>query len=237
MHIQKDYLKQKFQNSKETYTKCAILQQTMQDILWNLLQEHKESLGEVLELGIGNGILSQKIIKHYKPTRYIGIDLVNFALENIEFIQADFEMIEHIKALKEKKFDLILSNAALQWSNQRVLLPKLSAFLKENGILLFSTFGSDNFKELKTLFGLSLDYLELQEYPHLLSDFKILNSFEHTQTLHFNNPLSVFKHLKVTGVNALKPNFTLTKAHLNAYTEQFQNHLTYHMLFLLAQKS
>lgn len=237
MQIQKDYLQKRFCDAKTTYAKNATIQYAMQETLWSLLQKHKQgNLKKVLELGIGNGNLSQKIIKHYKPTHYIGIDFVDFSLKNVEFIQADFETIEHIEALRGEKFELIVSNAALQWSNQRILLPQLSTFLEQKGILLFSTFGKDNFKELRTLFNVGLDYLSLHDYGQILSDLDCKESFMQTTALHFESPLAVFKHLKHTGVNALKQNFTLTKAHLNAYATQFKNCLTYNMLFLLAQK-
>ena len=237
--MQKSLIKQRFHAAKATYSKNAILQNAMQDILWNLLQTHcSKDLGNILELGAGNGILSQKIAQTHSFSRFLAVDLVDFSKEfqesGITFIQADFETL-NLESFG-MNFDLILSNAALQWSNQRALLPKLSALLNTKGILLFSTFGKENFKELRALFNVGLAYLELEDYPPLLEGCEILESFRQTHILHFSSALEVFQHLKNTGVNATKEHFRLTKAHLNAYTERFQHNLTYDMLFILAKK-
>ncbi|MBX7491049.1 methyltransferase domain-containing protein [Helicobacter turcicus] len=242
--LQKDCIKRRFYNSKITYKKNATIQYAMQETLLKLLKEHvsiriNNSLGTLLELGCGNGDFSKAIIKSYLFESYYAIDLVDFSSafvdSNITFIQGDFEHLDSILP-NALRFDCILSNAALQWGNQHTLLPFLSKKLKKGGILLFSTFGKSNFKELKTLFNLSLDYLDLQDYSELLCDCKILDSFECVQNLQFENPLNVFKHLKNTGVNALKSHFALTKAHLNLYEKRFQNVLTYHTLFVCAKK-
>ena len=241
--MQESLIKQRFHAARETYHKNAIIQNAMQDVLWNLLQS-RENLGNVLELGAGCGILSKKIAQTHTFSRFLAVDLVDFTEsfahfatpsgQKIEFIQANFENIT--QNILDIRFDVISSNAALQWSNQRALLPKLSALLHTNGILLFSTFGKQNFKEMRAMFNVGLEYLELEDYPPLLENCKILESFKQTRVLQFNSALEVFKHLKNTGVNATKEHFRLTKTHLSAYAEKFSNKLTYDMLFILAQK-
>lgn len=236
--LHKDCIQKRFQTSKATYKQSAKIQNAMQKTLLALFKKHTpNNLESVLELGCGNGDFSKKIMESFLCKDYYALDLVDFSSDfvdsNICFLQGDFEHLDSI--LPNLNFNCILSNAALQWSNQRALLPQLSQRLKPNGILLFSTFGTNNFKELKELFCLSLDYLNLQDYPKLLENCEILDSFESTQTLHFDSSLNVFKHFQNTGVNALKQNFTLTKAHLKAYETRFQNTLTYHILFICAK--
>lgn len=237
---QKDYIKKRFHSSRTTYKKNAKVQNAMQKTLLNLLKKHlqHQDLKSLLELGCGNGDLSKTIAKSFLFENYYAIDLVDFSSEfidsNIHFLQGDFEDLDSILP-NSLRFDCIISNAALQWSNQDRLLPLLSKKLKKDGILLFSTFGRNNFQELKELFNLGLDYLELKNYFILLSNCEILDAFEHVKTLRFNSPLDVFKHLQSTGVNALKSHFNLTKAHLNAYEKKFQNTLTYHTLFICAK--
>ncbi|MCI5968864.1 methyltransferase domain-containing protein [Helicobacter sp.] len=236
--LQKDSIQKRFHTAKATYKQNANIQNGMQKTLLALLKKHAPNhLESVLELGCGNGDFSKKIMESFLCKDYYALDLVDFSSDfvdsNICFLQGDFEHLDSL--LPSLKFNCILSNAALQWSNQRTLLPLLSQRLKPNGILLFSTFGTNNFKELKELFGLSLDYLDLQDYPILLENCEILECFESTQILRFNSPLEIFKHLQNTGVNALKRNFTLKKAHLKEYETRFQNALTYHILFICAK--
>ncbi|WP_299546101.1 methyltransferase domain-containing protein [uncultured Helicobacter sp.] len=237
---QKDYIKKRFQTAKATYKQHATIQNLMQKSLLSLLKKRlpHNRLGSILELGCGNGDFSKTLAKSFLFEKYYALDLVDFSSEfahsKICFLQGDFEHLDSILP-HHLSLDCVISNAALQWGNQRILLPLLSKRLNQNGILLFSTFGKNNFKELKELFNLSLDYLSLQDYPALLEHCEILDSFEFTKTLHFNSPQEVFKHLKNTGVNALKSHFALTKTHLKTYEERFQNTLTYHALFICAK--
>lgn len=233
----KDNIKSGFLKAKETYNNNAIVQDFMRSWLFNALKKYqnKRHLGAILELGCGGGELYSKIAKHYTFSHYCAIDLVDFSknFKKATFIQGDFENLE---LLKHQSFDIILSNAALQWSNQREFLPQLLAHLNKQGILLFSTFGKENYKQFRTLFNIGLEYLSLQDYREIFDSCTILESFEMTKTLKFSSAKEVFKHLQNTGVNTLERNFILKKEHLKKYSENFANILTYHMLFLLVEK-
>lgn len=236
----KSHIQKSFAASSDTYKHHATLQYAMQNTLMALLKQYAlQPLDLVLELGCGNGDLGKRLEASFAFRHYYAIDLVDFSREflgsKICFLQGDFEALDCLLPAN-LHFSCILSNAALQWSNQRRLLPLLVQKLQRGGILLFSTFGEGNFQELKELFNLGLAYLSLQDYPTLLGDCEILDSFEEIQTLSFANPLEVFRHLQNTGVNALAQNFILKKAHLRDYEKRFHNHLTYHMLFICAKK-
>lgn len=69
-----------------------------------------------------------------------------------------------------------------QWFND---LDKISLIYKNilnsDGILAFSTFSKENFKEIKNLTGLSLEYKSLDEITKIFEkNYKILHSEEFT---------------------------------------------------------
>lgn len=79
--------------------------------------------------------------------------------------------------LSKQKFDLITSNASLQWLDLKQVLPTLANMLNEKGILLLSTFGKMNLKEIKQSTGLGLKYFSTKELEQIFkpyfSDIKI----------------------------------------------------------------
>ncbi|EDO9528420.1 peroxide stress protein YaaA [Campylobacter coli] len=138
--------------------------------------------------------------------------------------------------LSKQKFDLITSNASLQWLDLKQVLPTLANMLNKKGILLLSTFGEMNLKEIKQSTSLGLKYFSTKELEQIFkpyfSDIKIT---EEIVNLEFQNALEVFRHLKLSGVNSLGF-YRLNKQFLKEFEEKFQNKLTYHPIFILCKK-
>ena len=103
------------------------------------------------------------------------------------------------------KVDLIISNAMFQWfSNLDKVLEYYGTLLNQGGTIAFSTFSPENFKEIREITGLALDYKTIDEIRSILEKFfevVYLETFEYK--LNFNNPLEILAHMKNTGVNSL----------------------------------
>ncbi|EMC9373765.1 malonyl-[acyl-carrier protein] O-methyltransferase BioC, partial [Campylobacter lari] len=65
--------------------------------------------------------------------------------------------------------------------------------------------------------------------------FKIIKVKEELKELKFDHTLELFRHLKLSGVNALSDKFFISKVFLKNYEKEFQNTLTYHPLFFMCQ--
>lgn len=93
---------------------------------------------DVIDLGCGTGELTGKLAAKLSDAHILGIDssveMLNkadaFRTENLSF---ELRTIEE-QIATDQKWDLIFSNAAIQWvENHRVLLPKIISKLKPNG--------------------------------------------------------------------------------------------------------
>ncbi|MFH1753035.1 MAG: malonyl-ACP O-methyltransferase BioC [Candidatus Omnitrophota bacterium] len=114
-----------------------------------------ESFGSILDIGCGTGNFT-RLLKTKFP--YAGITAMDISRDmlkiaraklrdgGIEFLEEDAETV----AL-DKRFDLISSNATLQWMED--LDRSLASYrhmLREDGMIWFSIFGRDTFCELNT---------------------------------------------------------------------------------------
>ncbi len=67
----------------------------------------------------------------------------------------------------------------------------------------------------------------------LTKHFTILLLEEEIMNLSFPTSLDVFRHLRLSGVNALSQNGFIGKNMLCEYEDRFKNHLTYHPIYML----
>ncbi|EAL1636611.1 malonyl-ACP O-methyltransferase BioC [Campylobacter jejuni] len=200
------------------------------EILKNLRISHFE---KVFEFGCGRGELSKKLQNFITFDEYLKNDILDFK-ENSSILIFDMNEIAK-QDLSKEKFDLIVSNATLQWLDLKRIIPSLRDMLNQNGILLLSTFAEQNLKEIKQSTGFGLNYFSLNELEQI---FKVyFNEVKITQELiklSFDNALDVFRHLKLSGVNSLGF-YPLNKGFLQEFEEKFQNKLTYHPVFILCK--
>ncbi|KQI21903.1 methyltransferase domain-containing protein, partial [Campylobacter jejuni] len=113
------------------------------EILKNLRISHFE---KVFEFGCGRGELSKKLQNFITFDEYLKNDILDFK-ENSSILIFDMNEIAK-QDLSKEKFDLIVSNATLQWLDLKRIIPSLRDMLNQNGILLLSTFAEQNLKEI-----------------------------------------------------------------------------------------
>ena len=129
-----------------------------------------------------------------------------------------------------------------QWfKNLDEVTSKYRNLLNKEGILAFTTFSPDNFSELKTITGLSLDYKSEDELKKILEkNYKILKIESYKKILEFKTPLELLYHMKNTGVNSLSGknwSFADVKEFCSEYSKNFdKTTLTYSPILVIAQK-
>lgn len=207
--MNKDLIMKRFEKNLASYDKNAFVQKNMAEKLFYFLD--KKRYGNILELGCGTGILTKIIAENLNYIHYTANDIVSGCEKyikkinkNIEFVHSDME--DFIREDK-KKYDLIVSNAALQWiENVSGFVENLYDKLNEEGVILFSTFGKDNYKEIQQITGKALKYFSGTELKKMLSQYKPAIE-ECTDNILFDSPQEVLKHMRHTGVNALEETF------------------------------
>ena len=104
--------------------------------LMNLISS--ENLKKAIDVGCGTGEQTHVLSEKFEHAEFLGIDssaemlaeAVQFQNENLRFITMPVEDLIRT----DEKYDLIFSNAALQWSDDhQVLFPELLSLLSEKG--------------------------------------------------------------------------------------------------------
>lgn len=243
--INKELIKFRFNKSVKTYNETAIIQKEMAKKLTDkTISFCGNSFDKVFEFGAGTGFLSQNIVNQIKFNEYYANDIIEeseYCIKNIintaKFLSGDIEKIDITE-----KFDLVVSNAVVQWVHDLdELLNKIRTNLSDGGYFAFTTFGEQNYHEIRETTGVSLDYLKTETLKEKCNaKFEIVSFEENVQTLFFDTPLEVLKHIKNSGTNSIKStNWTMTKlkAFDDFYRKSFSSCnkviLTYHPIFVI----
>lgn len=254
-NINLELVKQRFKKGIATYDKHARVQQKMANSLIKRLTSYlNNSPLDIFEIGCGTGLLTREIVKYFNINNIIINDLIEEVEPTIQIILSESNIydtqfisgdINTIHFPQNK--NLVVSGATLQWiSDIDNFLFKASNSLNDNGILAFSTFGPSNFIEIRKIIKSGLDYHSLEDFTIYTSKrFTTLHMEEWTETLLFNSPAEVLKHIQYTGVGGLTIQ-RWTKNKLQQFYSAYEQYktignkypLTYHpQLIILKKKS
>lgn len=249
--MNKTLIAKRFAKAASVYDKEAVIQLSIAQRTAHLLQEvwQPTKAPEILEIGCGTGFLTQLLLEYFSPHRLWANDLCDTMEKHLPmneekkifFLPGDAEEI----AFPQQK-DLIASCSTIQWFNNTAsFFLKCHNSLTANGVIALSTFGPDNFIEIKKLLGQGLSYPDLEQLKEELSPyFKLHIAEEKKHTLLFNTPMNVLRHLKDTGVTGTG-HYQWNRQKLNhfcdEYTKQFcttnnKVTLTYHPIYLIGEK-
>ncbi len=241
----KKLIKFRFKKSIDTYDTSAVIQKEMaHQLIDKVLEYCGNSFDRVFEFGVGTGFLSKSILDKIEFKEYYANDIIEeseFCIKNIissaKFLPGDIEKIE-----LNEKFNLILSNAVMQWIfDTQELLLKIRNNLNESGYYAFTTFGEQNYREIRDTTGVSLNYLKTETLKEkCLSGYEIVYFEENIQTLYFDSPLDVLKHIKYSGTNGIKTlNWTVSKLkkfedfYKKSYSAGSKVTLTYNPIYIV----
>lgn len=237
--MNKDLIQKRFAKNLDTYNDNAKIQKKMAERLLSFLD--RKDFDDILEIGCGTGFLTQLVNEKFSFKTYTANDIVESCEKyvkeinpKIDFIPAD---IEKAVESSDKKYDLIISNAVFQWvENLESFIKLLVSKLNDGGILLFSTFGPENFREVNFVLGKTLPYYSANELQEIIKDYKNIVEQE-MHVMAFKTPKDILKHIKSTGVNALEM-VSWTKSDMQKFENGYNNFcsgiptLTYHPIYV-----
>ena len=252
MNPDKSWLRNRFTANFRTYNTLAVVQEEICNQLDQLLASSgPDIIQRGLEIGAGTGFFTRRLVRRYPSTQWFINDLADGAehyltplLQGVDttYLWGDAETLTFPDHL-----DLVASASTIQWFDALpAFLRQIHQQLNPNGALIISTFGPENFREIKTTTGEGLSYYEADAFQQLVIEcgFEILEWEEYMRQLSFASPLDVLKHIRATGVNSIHP-VHWTKGQLKHFETDYQNTystsdgdvtLTYHPMLMLARK-
>lgn len=264
----KRLVKMHFSANAGNYDLYAHVQKKMASHLMEFSNLRREDApNTVLDIGCGTGHLTGLLRTHLPRAQVTAVDIApgmielaerKFNRRGIKFICADAEEMSY-----EENYDLIASNASLQWFNDTPLtLKKLYSALTDGGTLCFSTFGALTFSELHQSFGRAMRNLGIkkdtapgQSFYNLGELKKMCGGFvrphdemkgeETFEYMYFDSVKDFFTSVKKIGAGNsnkayIHKNPALIKELIRVYETDFREKnkikVTYHCLYFVLRK-
>lgn len=212
MSVDKKTLIRNFSRYAYLYDRYADIQRESAQELLKGIKDN--GFTEILEIGCGTGNYTLLLKEKFKQAKIMALDISNKMIEvaqeklknkNIKFLVADGECL-NLKA----EFDLITSNASLQWFvDLNEALSNYKNMLKNNGLLYFSLFGPLTFLELNTVLNYLLKDTSIEANRFapqerlkeiLKQNFKAVKIKEIRYQETFSSLIGLFKKIKYSGI-------------------------------------
>lgn len=251
MKINKEEVEQRFRRSRGSYNDNAQVQKIVIDRMVSMILTFVERVPEkILEIGCGTGLLTSQLQRTFSSDGLYLNDLV----EELCYHAATVNRVplahcfpgDVEKLFLPLSFDLIASASTFQWfTTPEETFEKLSKRLEQKGVLVFSTFGKFNLREIRLTTGGGLDYRSKEELEKMLKPyFEVELIEEEFHMLEFDTPLAVLQHLKKTGVNVSGDPTIWTKGRVDAFIKDYNARfaidgkvaLTYHPLYFVCRR-
>ena len=237
---EKKRIQHHFNSKAECYESYAVLQKEVCQRILQRLELVTLSPGCILDAGAGTGWGVQGLMRRYKKSQVIGLDMSLQMLARSKkkgswmrkpgLVCADAENIP----LADESVDLVFSNLMLQWCDAEKVFHEFKRILKPNGLLMFSTFGPDTLKELKHSWAQIDDDVHVNDFAdmHDLGDALISTGLAEPVmdmdiiTLTYSDASSVMTDLKAIGANTTvekKNKGLVTPGRLNKVIDAYNN--------------
>ncbi len=248
-----DRVERSFSRSFQSYHAAASQQQR---IAQNLVHSMSglgapDTFANAFEIGCGTGHLTHALSKRFGISKLTVNDLMDEARHTAGEVSASFVHGDARKVEWPLSPDLIASASVIQWmEDPMALLRRAALALAPGGWVAVSGFGPDQYRELVQLGstarapGLcSARMLATALEAALPGGFDIIKADENRNSLWFETPRHVLRHLRETGVNG-KASAIWTRARLSQFSADYLAEfgtkngvsLTYHPVWIVARK-
>ncbi|MGQ0678844.1 MAG: methyltransferase domain-containing protein [Actinomycetota bacterium] len=263
----KSAVAQRFDRSSSTYDDNALLQASMGGQIMERLRRHDVPVGSILELGCGTGGLTAGLLDTFPGAQVGALDIAPAMVAYVCNRLADEPRLTvHLAdaeatAWPPDSFDLIVSNAAVQWfEHPHKSICTLSEALRPGGLSAHSTFGPGTFADLFGVLGeieaeretppagYGLPLLSAGQWRGALEVCGLENVQVSSQTVrrHYAGLLAFLKALKGTGATlsqgrpASPAGYSVLKELIRRYDAEYSNSdgvaVTYEILLMEGRK-
>jgi len=220
--IDKKAVRRSFSKAALQYDAAAVMQREVCERMMQRLDYIKLNPSEVLDIGSGTGWGTRQLGERYPAAQIVALDMAMgmlqasrgtlswwsklFAGNAKQFVCADMEALP----LKSHSMQMVWSNLAVQWCNDLpATLIELQRVLKVDGLLMFSTFGPDTLKEIRSAFKGVDGYTHSSRFAdmHDIGDMLVAAGFADPVmdmeyiTLTYNDVKAVMQDLRSIGAH------------------------------------
>lgn len=220
--IDKRAVRKAFSKAATQYDAAAVMQREVCIRMLERLDYIKQKPATVLDVGSGTGWGTRQLGERYPAAQIIALDIAMgmlqasrgtsswwnklFAGNARQYVCADMESLP----VKANSMDMVWSNLAVQWCNDLpATLVELHRVLKVDGLLMFSTFGPDTLKEIRTAFQGVDGYNHINRFAdmHDIGDMLVAGGFGDPVmdmeyiTLTYNDVKAVMQDLRSIGAH------------------------------------
>ena len=163
--IDKKQVRRAFSRAAPDYDATAVLQREVCQRMLERLDYIKLQPSRILDAGSGTGWGSRQLAQRYPAAQVVALDMalgmLNVAREKLGWWRKLFSASQqnHVCAdiealpLAANSAGMVWSNLTLQWCNDLpTTFRELHRVIRKDGLLMFSTFGPDTLKELRSAF-------------------------------------------------------------------------------------
>jgi malonyl-CoA O-methyltransferase len=167
--IDKARARRAFGCAADTYDAAAILQKMVRQEMLSRLDLVKLNPAVILDAGCGTGLASHALQKRYPQSQVLSLDFAYPMLQKTRSTRRKAGLLHQLKnlingnrenllcadieslPLADKSVGLVWSNLAVQWCNDLdKALAEFHRVMQPESLLMFSTFGPDTLRELRT---------------------------------------------------------------------------------------
>lgn len=155
--LDRQRIRKAFDKAADSYDGAAVLQKEVCSRLIEKLDVVTLQPKWILDAGSGTGEAVKPLQKRFKKADVVLLDVSERMLEKAvkqgALFRKPFAVCGDIESLPfaDQTFDLVFSNLAMQWCNDMsAALAEFKRILKPGGLLVFTTFGPDTLKELRS---------------------------------------------------------------------------------------
>jgi len=217
--LDKQCVRHSFGHAAETYDAAAVLQREIADRLLARLELVRMQPQTILDIGCGTGYDLGRLSKRYPAARVFGLDIAEAMARRARkrvgwwrrwtgrgaFICGDAERLPVATA----SMDMVVSNLSLQWCAPPDVFLEALRVLRPGGLLMFTTFGPDTLRELRTAWRAADNAQHVNSFidMHDLGDMLIRAGFAdpvmdmEAFTLTYDGVLGVMRDIKQLGAH------------------------------------